>query len=364
MRIIGGPHATVSVLVAVFALPLYAVFPTVVGLNGDLERYGVAGLSLLCGDGGGVWGNYHFEPLFVAILWFFAAVWDFLFSSGTGDNCLNPGLNIFWLPIFISTIFILLQTYIVRHLRGSAIYFHMFFCLDAALLMLPFNLLRQFIAVVIVVALVSLLIRARISPRAFIAALVVPALVHWSAWLFFLLGLGAMVVTMTPSLLVIAVRLSKRTIVAWATVVCVALLGVYFGHALYGLFAEKLVARFDISLSVAALLSPTMFFIAVFTYAISQNLKHEFARTFIVCASILYFMIAMSGDALILERLRAFLLAMMYFVFLYIRGNRSLAPGWEVFNMLFLLFALSTFFWNAIVARPFDGRPAFTQLLE
>ena len=55
MQLIGAPRVSISTLVAIFALPLYILFPTVVGLNGDLENYGKAGLSLLCSD----WVSYE-----------------------------------------------------------------------------------------------------------------------------------------------------------------------------------------------------------------------------------------------------------------------------------------------------------------
>lgn len=360
MQLIGVPRVSISTLVAIFALPLYILFPTVVGLNGDLERYGKAGLSLLCNDWVSYWANYKLEPLFVAILWFFAEVWSVLFSSDQADYCLNPGFNVFWLPIFVATIFILLLIYVVRPLRGVAIYFHLVFCLDTALLMLPFNLLRQFIAVVIVVALVSLLIREKISPRAFIAALVVPALIHWSGWLLFLAGLAAI----TPSFLLNAARLSKHTIAGWASVVGLALLGVFWGPILYNLFSEKLMSRLDVSLSINGLLHPVTFFVAVFSYAISRHLKQEFARRFIVCATILYVVITLTGNSLIIERMRTLLVPTAYFAFLYIRATRPLAPAWSAVNVLFVLFALTSFLWTAIVAQPFAERDSFMQLLS
>lgn len=361
MQLIGVPRVSIPTLLAIFALPLlYILLPTMVGLNGDLKRYGEAGLSLLCSDGGAIWANYKSEPLFVAILWFFAEVWSVLFSSDQADYCLNPGFNVFWLPIFVSTIFILLLIYIVRPLRGAAIYFHLVFCLDTALLMLPFNLLRQFIAMVIVVALVSLLIRERISPLTFIAALVVPALIHWSVWFLFLTGLAATI----PSLFLIAARLSKRTVAAWAGVVGLVLLGVFLGPALYNLFSEKLMSRLDVSLSINGLLHPVTFFVAVFSYAISRHLKQEFACRFIVCTTILYVVITLTGNSLIIERMRTLLVPTAYFAFLYIRATRPLAPAWSAVNVLFVLFALTSFLWNAIVAQPFAERDSFMQLLS
>ena len=359
MQLIGVPRVSISTLVAIFALPLYIFCTTVVGLNGDLENYGKASLSLLCNDWVSYWENYKLEPLFVAILWLFAEGWSVLFSSDQADYCLNPGVNVFWIPIFIATIFILLLIYIVRPLRGAAIYFHLVFCLDTALLMLPFNLLRQFIAVVIVVALVSLLIREKISPRAFIAALVVPALIHWSGWLFFLTGLAAI----TPSFLLNAARLPKRAIAA-ASVVGLVLLGVFWEPIPYNLFYEKIMSRLDASLPIHGLLHPITFFVAVFAYAISRHLKQEFARRFIVCVTTLYVVSTLIGDSLITERMRAFLIPTVYFVFLYIRAARPLAPAWSVVNVLFVLFALTSFLWNAIVTQPFAERDSFMQLLS
>src|SRR5207253_817981 len=96
-----GRTAIVWLMVAALSLPMYVLFPTGVGLNGDLGRYGQAGMDLLCGHPHRVWANYQIEPLFVAILFGFSKVWGAI-TGVDAAACADPGLRIFWLPIGLS----------------------------------------------------------------------------------------------------------------------------------------------------------------------------------------------------------------------------------------------------------------------
>ncbi|MGQ0560248.1 MAG: hypothetical protein ACT443_00065, partial [Gemmatimonadota bacterium] len=137
-----------AVAVAAIVLPVYALATTMVGLNGDLYRYGIDGLQLACGTGQRVWANYRFEPFFVAVWFALAKAWSVLFASGSTTYCSDPGLQVFWMPIFAGVVLIAVQMFVVRHLGASAAAFHLVFCLDTLLMMLPFNLIRQFIATI------------------------------------------------------------------------------------------------------------------------------------------------------------------------------------------------------------------------
>lgn len=364
------PRRTIIfVAVAAVSLPMYFLFPTAVGLNGDLGRYGSAGLNLICGDGQRVWANYRIEPLFVAILLAFSKVWGAMAGFGPA-HCAAPGLNIFWLPVFMSATLILLQMFVVRHLGAGAICFHLVFCLDTALMMLPFNLVRQFVAVVIMMALVSLLIRNRISPAMFSAGLVVTALVHWSAWLLVLVSLVAMALVEMARLRTRTARLSGRSL---AVAVAIGAPGVVIGVYLLGAYV---LPRFQLAIlgprglglslesSVRGLVSPITLSVLAFAVAIALSLKAGFVRTFVGIAAILYFLVAVSGSVPAMERLRALVLPMSYFIFLYLLHGRSIGPRWQVFNVLFLVFAILNFSWHAFVIKPFDGRPSFTQLIR
>ena len=369
---IGVSRSTVvSAAVSAICLPLYAVFPTTVGLNGDLARYGSSGIQLLCGDGRRVWANYQSEPVFVAVWWALAKFWAVVFGPGAAAYCVAPGANIFWLAITAVAVLVVLQIYIVRSLGVGALSFHLVFCLDTALMMMPFNLIRQFVAVIMVLALISLMLRGRIQPVWFVAALVMPALVHWSVWALFLTGMislmmveGHRVSTIrlkrpASALLVILVGLGVLAVAAYV------LAGAYLLPRIQALLSNPgRFAGFGLEPTVRGLVSPVTLAVVVFTYAISRQLKVGFARTLMISTAVMYFVVAASGLVPAMERLRMLVLPVTYFAFLYLLHRRTIDSRWQVVNVLFVLFAVFNFSWHAMISRPFADRSSFLQLFE
>jgi hypothetical protein len=375
----GGSYPVAAVLTAVFMFLMYTL-PISVGLNGDMNHYAQSGLSLICEDWRSVWGNYGHEPVFFSVLWVSSEAWNFLFSSGCHQI---TGTSRFWLPIFMAVVFILLLIHVTRHLGRSAIYFHMVVCLDTALMMLPFNLLRQFMALVIVVWLLSLLLRERITPIAFSVYLAVPALIHWAAWL---LVLAAVPAVMASRIHIVREHISKAreagTAILWAvvTLALCSMVIIYY----YDFLAAKLLARLGDSPAYFSLFSPVtplsthfsgnlagsgfftflnLIVVVAFAYAANRYLRNDFARRFVVSVAILYVLIPLFGaDAIVMQRARVIVLAVVYFMFLHIRNNGFLSARWEIFNLGFLLYGLSSFFWHEVVVRPFEGRLSFALL--
>lgn len=357
----------VSLLVAVASLPLYALFPTAVGLNGDLERYGQAGIDLLCGNGRRVWSNYQIEPLFAAVLFGFSNVWGALTGIGA-TACVDPGRQVFWLPIALSATVILGLVVAVRHLGAQAFFFHLVFCLETVLMMLPFNLLRQFIAVVVIMAVVSLLVRKRISPAVFCASLVPAALIHWSVWPLLVVALCAVAVIELPDL-------HNRT-ASRAQVVVVLVFGtvglIVAGYAMNAYILPRFqLAAFgprglgwSLASSVRALFSPITVAVVTFAFAIGLRVEGGFVRTFAVLSAMLYVAVAVSGNISATERMRALILPVIYFVFLYLVNTRSAGRRWRTINLAFVGWAIFTFVWHSVITRPFATRPSFTQLFQ
>lgn len=329
---------------------------------------------MLCGDGRRVWANYQFEPVFVAVWWALAKVWAVLFGPGAAEYCADPRLNIFWLVITAVAVLVVLQIYIVRSLGVGALSFHLVFCLDTALLMMPFNLIRQFVAVIMVLALVSLMLRDRIQPRWFVAALAVPALVHWSAWALLLMGVISVMVVEWPRVSRIRLKRSASSLVV--VLIALVVLGVLAATA-YVLSVSYLLPRiqtilsnprrfagFGIEPTVRGLVSPITLAVLLFAYAISRQLGAGFARTFMISTAAMYFAVAASGMVPAMERMRMLVLPATYFAFLYVLDKRTTDPRWQVVNVLFVLFAVFNFSWHAMISRPFADRASFLQLFE
>lgn len=356
------------VLVAMLALPLYVLGPTGVGLNDDLARYGASGLGSVCGDSSRVWANYQREPIFAGVLTGFSRVWAGV-TGFDADRCRAPGLNVYWLPISLAVTLILLQLLIVRHLGASALAFHAVFCLDTVLMMLPFNLLRQFLAVVLALALLALLVRERISPVVFASGLVASALIHWSGWLLVGVSGVAMFLNSAPTEWLGTVRVSRRTALGGLVLGAAALAAAY-AVVVFALPRFQLAVSgsrglgLSLESSVRGLVSPITMSILTFAAAIAVALKAGFLRMFVIVAAATYFLVAISGSVAAMERLRAFVLPMTYFVFLSLLRARIIAPRWRFINVLFLVFILCNFAWHAAVLKPFAGRPSFAQLVD
>lgn len=359
--------AVVSLIVACVALPLYVVFPTAVGLNGDLGRYGQAGMNLLCGNGQRVWLNYQIEPLFVAILFGFSKVWGSL-TGVDASACADPGLRVFWLPIALSATAILGLVIAVRHLGGQALFFHVVFCLETVLMMLPFNLLRQFIAVVVIMALLSLLVRKRISPAVFCAGLVSAALIHWSVWPLILVGFLTIGLIELPHLR--NLRVNRLNVIVAVVIGGVGLVAAGYAMGAYVLPRFQLAAfgprglGWSLTSSVRGLFSPITFAIVTLACGVGLKVPDGFVRTFVLLSAMLYFAVAVSGNISATERMRALILPMIYFVFLYLVHNRSAGPRWRLINLAFVGAVIFIFSWHSVITRPFAARPAFTQLFQ
>lgn len=357
----------VSCLIAGASLPLYVLFPTAVGLNGDLERYGRAGFDLLCGDGRRVWSNYQIEPLFVAILFGFSEVWAALTGLGAGA-CANPGLQIFWLPIALSATVILGLMVAVRHLGANAFFFHLVFCLETVLMMLPFNLLRQFLAVGVIMVLVPRLVRKRLSPVMFCAGLVPAALIHWSVWPMILVGLCTLGAVELSDLRHRPV--SRLQVVVALLVGLVGLAVVGYAMVVYVLPRFQLAAfgprglGWSLTASVRGMFSPITIAVVTFGLAIGLRVQDGFVRTFAMLLAILYVAVAVSGNISATERMRALILPTVYFVFVYLVSNASTGVRWRMIHLVFVGWAIFTFTWHAVITRPFATRPSFTQLFQ
>lgn len=178
----GAVIGTMAFICAIYLLA------TSVGLSKTFAIYADHANGLICGNFG-AFSNYKQEPLFFLIMWVGSEIWNFLFFPGCTPETSSPN---FWLPIFLSGFFILQFSYVTRHLRWFAVYYHIALCLDAGTFALPFHLLRQFIAVVIVVMALSMLLTEEIGPGKFVAYLVAASLIHFSAWLLVALALVAL----------------------------------------------------------------------------------------------------------------------------------------------------------------------------
>lgn len=359
-----GSQAVQAIATTVFIFSLYAL-TTTVGLSQTLGNYADQGMSLICGDITSILSNYKNEPVFFLILLATSEIWNFIFSSGCYQDI---GTSNFWLPVFIASIFISLLIYATRHLGHSAIYFHMVFCLDSALNFLPFHVLRQFIALVIVLMLISLMIRDKISPLKFTAYLVVASMIHFAVWLLVFVAAAAII---TPKLAAINIKesFSKATnsIRIGSQIVVAAALMYVTLIFYYDTLATKVLPRLgNAPLSgsqsgsgLFTLLS--MVFVGFLVYAAVQNLKHDFARRFVFYVAIFYILISFFGfDDLMVHRTRTLVLAIAYFIFLYNRNNNSRSFKWEFFNLVFLAYEFSIFFWNETVVRSHDSKPSFS----
>ena len=359
-----------GVAVATIVLPLYALSTTMVGLNGDLNRYGIDGLQLVCGSGQRVWANYRFEPFFVAVWFALAKAWAVLFASGSTAYCSDPGLQAFWMPVFAGAVLIAVQIVVVRHLGASAVAFHLVFCLDTLLMMLPFNLIRQFIATTVVLGATSLLVRGRLSPRWFTALLIVPALIHWSGWM--LVGLALIALIAAEAAHVHRGRSPGRwqtTAVVIQVVVLVAatasLAGVFLIARVGDIaLANKVFERFTVEAAVRGLVSPITLTVIIFAVASSRAVRDPFLRVFLAGAGMMYFLGAASGHVPLMERLRAMILPMTLFIFLYALRRQWLAPRWHAISVCVVAFSVVNFTWHALVLEPFAGRPSFTRLFD
>lgn len=348
----------------VFIFSLYAL-TTTVGLSQTLGNYADQGMIIICGDITSILINYKTEPVFSLILLVTSEIWNFIFSSGCYQDI---GKSNLWLPVFIASIFISLLIYITRHLGHSAIYFHMVFVLDSALNFLPFHVLRQFIALVIVLMLVSLMIRDKISPLKFTAYLVVSSMIHFSVWLLVFVAAAAII---TPKFSAISIKegfykATNSIRIVSQIVVAVALMYVTLIFY-YDTLAAKILPRLGNVFLFGSSSGSGLFtllgtaFAGLLAYAAMQNVKHDFARRFVIYAAISYVLVSFVGfDGLMVHRTRTLVLAIAYFIFLFYRNNNSLSFRWEVFNLVFLAYEFSIFFWNETVVRSHDGKPSFS----
>ncbi len=359
----GAVIGTMAFICAIYLLA------TSVGLSKTFAIYADHATRLVCGD---LWPvfNYKHEPLFAVIMWVGSEIWNFLFFPGCTSETGSPN---FWLPVFIAGFFILQFSYVTRHLRWFAVYYHIALCLDAGTSTLPFHLLRQFIAVVIVVMALSMLLRKEVGPGKFIAYLIAASLTHFSAWLLVALALVALVIQNREAVFAACEKATKTSRGRWLTV---AALGVLCLAAIfyYELLVAKVFHRFDFSLSLGSIVSRlgsgsgifsliSIGFVCLLAYGASSHLKNPFAKQFVSLVAISYLMFWLFGvDSLVVQRTYVYVLAIAYFGFLFALCSGVLTVKWQMINFIFLAYEFSMFFFNSVFVRAFDARRSFSTI--
>lgn len=359
----GAVIGTMAFICAIYLLT------TSVGLSRTFANYADHATRLVCGDFG-AFSNYKHEPLFFLIMWVGSEIWNFLFFPGCTPVTSSPN---FWLPVFLAGFFILQFSYVTRHLRWFAVYYHIALCLDAGLVSLPFHLLRQFIAVVIVVMALSMLLRKEIGPGKFVAYLIAASLTHFSAWLLVALALVALAIQNREAVFAACGKATRTFRGRWLTVVALGVLCLAAAFY-YELLAAKIFPRFDFGLSVMSVglrlgSGSGIFslinigFVCLLSYGARSHLKDPFAKQFVSLVAISYLMFWLLGaDSLVVQRTYVFVLAIAYFGFLFALRSGVLSVKWQTVNFIFLAYEFSTFFFNSVFVRAFDARRSFSTI--
>ncbi len=334
--------------VTLMLVVMLMLLPSIKGLSITYFEYAIQAGQAACGI-----HQYHSEPIFLLILWVASNVVNLLLASGC-DFYEGPLLAV---PLALSFIGILVIGYVLSSMGSYALMFTTFIVLDGANGMLPFHLLRQFIAFIIFALAFYFVLNKKWDKASLLWASLFSALVHFSGWLYVLIVVFALFLSEWSG------RLSTRggrepfaiknhwLVVA---VVCSVILFFFYifeylsiklgGNLLYPFGAiVKMVGNG----SGLVFLGKQFFLLGALwvLFVLEKSLFLSRIYFAFLCAYVT--VLAIGFDTSIVNRMQIMILPLAYLAFLVALSRNKLSVKAEVCNAIFLTLVFGTYFFDA-----------------
>jgi len=339
----------------VIAIVSFYLLTLQVSLNGDLLRYenSLRAISNIhFWEFESLFKNYVGEPFFALILkvysWLLKII---LFLTSSSPFYTQPPYT---LIIPLSVILILIMIYRTSKLE-YALFLHAILCLDIGLSLLPFNLLRQYAAFVILVPTLLMYLSGRGPSKLtlWITSLVA-ALTHWTFWLY----VGVLVVEYFVNKENKKLRRSSPLTITLSIVIMSTILVFAFNAEIHRLIERMMTGNFTPP-------SPTNFICFGLAAVILQ--KHDGLLQKLIatsCILTLGILTLFGGDALIFERHRILYLPVLIGLILQESSSFNFPFRRDFLKLVLMAFFIGGFIWNDLIVDPFQDRDYFTELFK